>query len=173
MSRTNKYSRTMVDFLFIGAIGFLLLLLRRVARRSPVVSSSGPETTPSSDASASLQQSAGSAHPATNEIDLDADNKVAFTIVDTLLPTEQVFPLQKATVPDLTERVIQESVAERETEENSEVHDSAERTEAYCVKCREKREMQNEQRVVTKNGRSALEGTCPVCGTKLFRFVAH
>ncbi len=42
-------------------------------------------------------------------------------------------------------------------------------TEAYCVKCREKREMKDEKDVTMKNGRPALEGVCPVCGTKLFR----
>ncbi len=42
-------------------------------------------------------------------------------------------------------------------------------TEAYCVKCREKREMQDEEEVTMKNGRPALKGVCPVCGTKLFR----
>ena len=44
--------------------------------------------------------------------------------------------------------------------------------EAYCVKCRIKREMQAARRITTRNGRSAMEGTCPVCGTRLFRFVA-
>jgi pimeloyl-ACP methyl ester carboxylesterase len=47
-----------------------------------------------------------------------------------------------------------------------------EEIEAYCVKCRHKRPIQNPQEIVTKNGRHALEGTCPVCDTKLFRFVA-
>jgi hypothetical protein len=42
-------------------------------------------------------------------------------------------------------------------------------TEAYCVKCREKREMKDEKEVTMKNGRNAVEGTCPVCGTRLFR----
>ncbi len=42
-------------------------------------------------------------------------------------------------------------------------------TEAYCVKCREKREMKDEKQVTMKNGRPALEGVCPECGTKLFR----
>lgn len=45
--------------------------------------------------------------------------------------------------------------------------------EAYCVKCKQKRRILNPQRTVTKNGRNALEGTCPVCGTRLFRFVAN
>ncbi len=44
--------------------------------------------------------------------------------------------------------------------------------EAYCVKCRLKRSMLHPVRVVTKNGRHAMEGTCPVCGTRLFRFIA-
>lgn len=42
--------------------------------------------------------------------------------------------------------------------------------ESYCMKCRQKRPMQNAREVTTKNGRRALEGQCPLCGTKLFRF---
>ena len=45
-------------------------------------------------------------------------------------------------------------------------------TEAYCTKCRTKREIKDAKDVTTANGRSALQGTCPVCGTKLTRFVA-
>jgi pimeloyl-ACP methyl ester carboxylesterase len=41
--------------------------------------------------------------------------------------------------------------------------------EAYCVKCKTKREMQDIQQVTMKNGRPALQGTCLVCGTKLHR----
>jgi hypothetical protein len=44
--------------------------------------------------------------------------------------------------------------------------------EAYCVKCREKREIKNPEEVTMKNGRPALQGTCPVCGTKLFRMLS-
>ncbi|MEE9236735.1 MAG: DUF5679 domain-containing protein [Thermoplasmata archaeon] len=40
---------------------------------------------------------------------------------------------------------------------------------AYCVKCRSKREMQNPMRIVMKNNKPATKGTCPVCGTKMFR----
>ncbi len=40
---------------------------------------------------------------------------------------------------------------------------------AYCVKCREKREMENPQPVFTAKGNPAVQGTCPVCGTKMFR----
>ncbi len=43
--------------------------------------------------------------------------------------------------------------------------------EAYCVKCRQKRTMFQPQQSRTKNGRNAMTGTCPVCGTRLFRFI--
>jgi len=44
--------------------------------------------------------------------------------------------------------------------------------EAYCVRCREKREMENPEPVFTAAGRPATRGTCPVCGTTLFRMGA-
>lgn len=44
--------------------------------------------------------------------------------------------------------------------------------EAYCVKCKSKREIQNPQRITMKNGRPATQGTCPVCSTKVFRIGA-
>ena len=43
--------------------------------------------------------------------------------------------------------------------------------EAYCVKCRKKQEMSAPKEVTMKNGRTALEGICPVCGGKLFRML--
>jgi uncharacterized protein DUF5679 len=43
---------------------------------------------------------------------------------------------------------------------------------AYCVKCKEKREMKDAQQVTMKNGRPAMQGTCPVCGTKIFKIGA-
>lgn len=39
--------------------------------------------------------------------------------------------------------------------------------QGYCLKCREKREIQDAQEVTLKNGRAAVQGTCPVCGTKI------
>lgn len=44
---------------------------------------------------------------------------------------------------------------------------------AYCVKCRQKREIANPRQVTMANGRPAVQGTCPVCGTKLFRIGAQ
>jgi hypothetical protein len=42
-------------------------------------------------------------------------------------------------------------------------------TNAYCVKCKAKRDMLNEQKITMKNGKAATEGKCPVCGTKMFK----
>ena len=44
--------------------------------------------------------------------------------------------------------------------------------EAYCVKCKAKREVKGAQKITMKNGKPAITGTCPVCGTKVFRIGA-
>ena len=40
---------------------------------------------------------------------------------------------------------------------------------AYCVKCRASVEIKAPAQVTLKNGRPATQGTCPTCGTKVFR----
>jgi predicted nucleic acid-binding Zn-ribbon protein len=42
---------------------------------------------------------------------------------------------------------------------------------AYCMKCKAERIVSNVQIVTMKNGRPAANGTCPVCGTKMFKFL--
>jgi hypothetical protein len=42
-------------------------------------------------------------------------------------------------------------------------------TSGYCVKCKASREMRNPQNITMKNGRKAVSGVCPVCGTKMFK----
>ena len=44
--------------------------------------------------------------------------------------------------------------------------------EAYCVKCRGKREIKDPQKITMKNGKPATSGTCPSCSTKVFRIGA-
>ena len=44
--------------------------------------------------------------------------------------------------------------------------------EAYCVKCKAKREIKGAQKITMKNGKPAVTGTCPVCGTKVFKIGA-
>jgi hypothetical protein len=46
-----------------------------------------------------------------------------------------------------------------------------EEIKAYCMKCKAERTIQSVQIVMTKNGRPAANGACPVCGTKMFKFL--
>ena len=41
--------------------------------------------------------------------------------------------------------------------------------QAYCMKCRAKKEMKDTKAITMKNGRPATQGVCPTCGTKMFR----
>ena len=47
--------------------------------------------------------------------------------------------------------------------------------EGYCVKCKEKREMEGAKEVEMKGKggkiRMAMTGTCPTCGTKMFKIM--
>jgi NAD-dependent SIR2 family protein deacetylase len=42
----------------------------------------------------------------------------------------------------------------------------------YCVKCREKKNVDNPQKVTMKNGKPAMKAKCPDCGTTMFRIGA-
>jgi hypothetical protein len=44
--------------------------------------------------------------------------------------------------------------------------------EAYCVKCKTKRQIKDAVQITMKNGRPATEGKCPECGTKMFKIGA-
>ena len=37
------------------------------------------------------------------------------------------------------------------------------------MKCKAQREIKGPKQITMKNGRPATEGTCPVCGTKIFK----
>ena len=41
--------------------------------------------------------------------------------------------------------------------------------EAYCVKCKAKREIQNSNAGFNARGTPVTTGTCPVCSTKVYR----
>lgn len=41
--------------------------------------------------------------------------------------------------------------------------------QAYCVKDRKMVDMKDPKEITLKNGRSAMQGTCPDCGTKVTR----
>lgn len=44
--------------------------------------------------------------------------------------------------------------------------------QGYCVKCRAKREIKDAVAVKLKNGKPAMKGKCPVCGTTIMRIGA-
>ena len=46
---------------------------------------------------------------------------------------------------------------------------SAQTLEAYCFKCKTKRDMQNPQAIYNKAGAPATRGQCPECGTAMYR----
>ncbi len=41
----------------------------------------------------------------------------------------------------------------------------------YCVKDRKMVEMKGAHEITMKNGRKAMQGTCPTCGTKVTRIM--
>ncbi len=43
--------------------------------------------------------------------------------------------------------------------------------EGYCVKCKAKKEIVDAVEETMKNGRKAIKGKCPVCGTVMFKIL--
>jgi Domain of unknown function (DUF5679) len=43
--------------------------------------------------------------------------------------------------------------------------------EGYCVKCKAKREIAAGVEETMKNGRKAIKGKCPTCGTVMFKIL--
>jgi hypothetical protein len=43
--------------------------------------------------------------------------------------------------------------------------------EGYCVKCKAKKEIIDGVEEVMKNGRRAIKGRCPTCGTVMFKIL--
>jgi uncharacterized Zn finger protein (UPF0148 family) len=43
--------------------------------------------------------------------------------------------------------------------------------EGYCVKCKAKKEIADGVEEIIKNGRKAIKGKCPTCGTVMFKIL--
>jgi len=43
--------------------------------------------------------------------------------------------------------------------------------EGYCVKCKAKKEIMEAVEETMKNGRKAIKGKCPTCGTVMFKIL--
>lgn len=44
--------------------------------------------------------------------------------------------------------------------------------DGYCVKCKAKKEISEATKVKMKNGREAMKGKCPDCGTGMYRILS-
>jgi hypothetical protein len=55
-----------------------------------------------------------------------------------------------------------------DVKDNDKGEDKGEVRQAFCVKCKEKRDMTDAKEITMKNGRAAMKGTCGVCGTGMF-----
>ena len=44
-------------------------------------------------------------------------------------------------------------------------------SEGYCVKCKAKKEIVDGVEELMKNGRKAIKGKCPTCGTVMFKIL--
>jgi hypothetical protein len=122
-----------------------------------------------------------------SEVSLTLTDKIPDTIFSeqeaSELTEEPVEALTQIRIPEVPEQDIPEALetqieaSDKEDSVTAEIIQEAAvdpiTSEAYCMKCKQKRTMQNVNKIVTKNGRNALEGICPVCGTRLFRFVSQ
>jgi uncharacterized Zn finger protein (UPF0148 family) len=45
--------------------------------------------------------------------------------------------------------------------------------EGYCVKCKAKKEISEAVEETMKNGRKAIKGKCPTCGTVMFKIMGR
>jgi hypothetical protein len=45
--------------------------------------------------------------------------------------------------------------------------------EGYCVKCKAKKEIVDAVEEIMKNGRKAIKGKCPTCGTVMFKILGN
>lgn len=45
--------------------------------------------------------------------------------------------------------------------------------EGYCVSCKGKKEIEDAMEITTNNRKRAMKGTCPTCGTGIFRILGN
>ena len=50
---------------------------------------------------------------------------------------------------------------------------NAKQMTAYCVKCKAKKNIAEAKEVTMKNGRKAMKGKCPDCGTGMYRILGN
>lgn len=107
----------------------------------------------------------------------DKANKVALAVAKnpTIETSEAAMSRPTSKKEDVDKLASKPGIETKETARNSSSSaiedelDESPTIEAYCARCKKKVPMQDAHEVTMKNGRPALRGTCPVCGTGLFR----
>jgi hypothetical protein len=51
------------------------------------------------------------------------------------------------------------------------MQDDPDRLEAYCFRCKAKKQIKDPTETRMKNGKMAVSGTCITCGTKMFKIL--
>ena len=97
------------------------------------------------------------------EFDLEEGPKGQRAVNVKISDTSHSDTLQNDTLPNDT---VHSDTVPNDTLQNKE---GGESMEAYCMKCRGKKEMKDTKGITMKNGRPATQGVCPTCGTKMFR----
>jgi len=69
-----------------------------------------------------------------------------------------IFPLFGFTLPSLVQRMVRWRAL-------------VFMAEGYCVKCKAKKEIVDGVEETMKNGRKAIKGKCPTCGTVMFKIL--
>ncbi|GCE25764.1 hypothetical protein KDA_12480 [Dictyobacter alpinus] len=189
MRRVGRYSRARVKICVVILLGALFMIIKYVLKTSPTLKRvlSGGEHPYTEKHGEVLFKDVSAVIPeevVLEEVMLEpvTEEVIRVTTADPITDEQPLMQQEQALDSPLVPREDVETTTEvpdtlekmdtQISEPQVETPPSEVATEAYCVKCRVKRGMQNEKRIVTKNGRSAIEGTCPVCGTRLFRFVS-
>jgi cytochrome c5 len=131
-----------------------------------------PATPPAPDPDEALAD-AGPANPPAAEsaappIALDAPEAppaVAAATLDELFADEPAAPPASA-------QASQPTPADEPTAPAAGEPTGALEVEGYCMRCHAKRPIQGAREEISESGRRAARGTCPVCGTNMFRFLA-
>jgi hypothetical protein len=175
MQRDDRRKWSIWQLLFPLLLSLCILILRY--RLKPAPTSDLPTTSTDTDAKSMI-----SGDGYVQVVERDAGKPEAQdrerSGLEGAIDEEEVKLIEDSDVP-LSEEVVEvetddyEEGSIAESEPAVENEETTSTVDAYCVKCRQKRDMEDPREIETKNGRHALEGTCPVCGTRLFRFIAH
>ncbi len=159
MGQIKQYFRAVFELLITRLLSSCLAVLRLIKyilkREVKKEESKSIKPAPIADSEVSPLSSPTAEEPETQTI--EPEGREPAPIADS-----EVSPLLSPTAEPETQTIEPESSTS-----------ALEATEAYCAKCRQKRAIQGARKVTTPKGRRAVEGTCPVCGTKLFRFIAR